>query len=174
MADAEDGDLIAAIKTDAILAPYADALLRLARPSIRLTVDPDAPRSMGESGVGGPPAAMSGSAGRTPRRHAAPEPGVARLAHLRGTSLAGRWRLAIPVRRTDRLAAVAPFDVDGLLPRTGVLLFFYDEFYSSRIDPAGPFKPTSWSLREGEPEFYEREFGYDQVDQVRVLHSRAT
>jgi len=171
MAEAEDGDLIAAIKTDPILAPYVDALLRLARPSSRLTVDPEAPRSIGESRVGGPPAAHVGFS--WPTRHVdMPRPSKAWLdSHpYEERRLPEDGVSSFQFIAQIDLSAIASFDVDEVLPHDGVLLFFYDEAYSADIDPAGPLEPTSWSLRDGEPEFYQREFGSDPVDQVRVLH----
>ena len=67
------------------------------------------------------------------------------------------------------LAAVAPFDVDGLLPHDGHLLFFYDEMYFSDVDPT-VHRPTSMSMEGTEDRFHERSFGDDQVEQVRVIH----
>ena len=139
---------------DPLLAPFAEDLLRYARPSIRLSVDRDAPRSVGESRVGGPPAAHVGFTWPT-RNVDMPEPSQAWLdSHT--------WEeRRLPedgvspfefIAQID-LAAVAPFDIDGLLPRDGLLLFFYDEFYTSDIDPQGPFKPTSWTVRDDQPEF---------------------
>jgi uncharacterized protein YwqG len=163
-------DLPAAVRADLATAPYAAAIEGFARPSIRLRPDPGATRYPGESRVGGWPDAPVDFA--WPVRHVKmPRPSAA--------FQAGRPDLRVLPPDDDRsafqfvaqidLAAVGRFDTDRLLPPDGTLLFFYDEFYDSDVDPTA-FKPTSWTLRDGQPEFYQREFGFDQVDQVQVIH----
>jgi hypothetical protein len=171
MAEDEQLDLIAEVAADPLLAPVAAELRRHARSSIRLRVDQTARRFVGESRVGGRPAAPIGFT--WPTRHVdMPTPSLAWIA-----SQYFPPRLLPPdgtstfqfVAQID-LAAVAPFDAEGLLPHDGVLLFFYDEGYHSDIDPEAGLRPTSWTMKDGEPQFYQRDFGYDQVDQVRVIH----
>lgn len=165
------GDLVAAVRADPILASFAPALERYARPSIRLLPDPSAPRYLGESRVGGSPAVPPDF--EWPRRHVEmPRPSEAWLAHSYFPP-----RLLPPdevstfgfIAQID-LSAVATCDLDRVLPRSGLLLFFYDEFYSSDIDPAAGTQPTSWSTSRDGVTFPQSTFGFDQIDQVRVIH----
>ena len=170
---AGEGDaLLAAVRADPLFAPFADALDGYARPSIRLRPDRHAERYPSESRVGGPPAVSADFV--WPKRHIEmPTPSPAwiassyfepRLLPLDGIS-------AFQFVAQIDLAAVAPYDVEGLLPIDGTLLFFYDDAYQSDIDPDSGLKPQSWSTTpDGVPEFYMRHFGTDQVDQVRVIH----
>jgi uncharacterized protein YwqG len=172
--EGEPGDLVAAVRADPVLAPFAEALVSYARPSIRLRPDPDAERYLGESRVGGQPSVPVGF--RWPTRHVdMPTPSRAWVAaqYFEPRLLPADGQSAFEFIAQVDLAAVAPFDVDRLLPSDGTLLFFYDDFYQSDIDPNASLQPTSWSLRDGQPEFYLREFGYDLVDQVRVIHLAA-
>ncbi len=169
---AEEGEaLIEALRADSILAPYAEAVESYARSSIRLRPDRVGERYPGESRVGGRPAVPVGF--QWPKRHVEmPTPSAAWVAsHSYETRLLPADGISTFefIAQID-LENVAPYDADGLLPHDGTLLFFYDEFYDSDIDPAGDLKPTAWTLRDGEPEFYTHEFGFDQVDQVRVIH----
>ena len=167
----EGEELVAAVRADPILAPYATALEQYGRSSIRLRPDHAVKRYRGESKVGGRPSVPVGF--QWPTRHVEmPEPSAAWIAaqYFKPRLLPPDGMSAYQFIAQIDLAAVAPCDVEGLLPRDGVLLFFYDESYQSDIDPNAGLKPTSWSVRDGRPEFYIREFGSDQVDQVRVVH----
>jgi hypothetical protein len=165
------GDLVAAVRADPILASFAPALERYARPSIRLIPDPSAPRYIGESRVGGSPAVPPGF--EWPRRHVdMPRPSEAWLA-------SSSWpERVLPPDETSTfgfiaqidLAAVAAFDLDGVLPPSGLLLFFYDEFFSSDIDPDAGWAPSSSSTSRDGQTFAVSTFGFDQTDQVRVIH----
>jgi hypothetical protein len=164
------GDLVEAVGADPILAPFRDGLRRVARSSIRLRTDRSAARYLGESRVGGRPSAPADFEWPTRRvEMPAPSPGFlavrpsVRILPPDGNSV-------FQFMAQIDLAAVAPSDVDRLLPGDGLLLFFYDEFYESDIDPEGGLKPTGWTMRDGQPEFYTREFGFDEVGQVRVIH----
>jgi hypothetical protein len=164
------GDLLEAVGTDPMLAPFRDELMRFARSSIRLRTDRSAARYLGESRVGGRPSAPADFEWPT-RRVEMPTPSPGFLAvrpSVRILPPDGSSTFQF-IAQID-LAAVAPSDIDRLLPRDGLLLFFYDEFYESDIDPEGGLKPTGWTMRDGQPEFYTREFGYDPVGQVRVIH----
>ena len=164
-------DLLAAIAADPVLAPYADQLRAYARPSIRLRVDNAARRHTGESRVGGAPAATAEFVWPT-RRVEMPQPSDAWIAsqYFPPRLLSSDGISAFEFIAQVDLAEVAPFDVEDLLPHDGLLLFFYDEVYQSDITPGPDLAATSWTLRDGQPEFYLRHFGADQVDQVRVIH----
>lgn len=162
--------LIEAVRADPIVGPFLPELERFARPSVRLRADRERPRYVGESKVGGRPAAAVDF--RWPVRTVdMPRPSEAWLAsHSFGKRLLpedGRSPYTF-IAQID-LATVAPFDPDGLLPSDGMLLFFYDEMYFSDVDPAA-HRPTSFSTDAHGIHFDERAFGNDQVDQVRVIH----
>jgi hypothetical protein len=164
-------DLLKAIAADPILTPYAGQLRAYARPSIRLRVDNDARRHVGESRVGGRPAAPDDFTWPT-RTVEMPRPSDD---WIRSHSFPPRLLPSDGVSAFEfiaqiDLAEVAPYDSEGRLPDQGTLLFFYDEFYQSDITPGPDLTPTSWTLEGGQPQFYQREFGYDQYDQVRVIH----
>ena len=167
----EGEDLVAAVRSDPILAEYADLLLAAGHPSIRLRPDGSASRYRGESRVGGRPSVSFGFA--WPTRHVEmPTPSDAWVAaqYFAPRLLPPDGISAYQFIAQIDLAAVALFDVEGLLPRDGHLLFFYDEFYQSDIDPSTGLQPTSWSRPGGGTEFAIREFGYDPVQQVRVIY----
>jgi Domain of unknown function (DUF1963) len=166
----EGDELVAAVRADPILAEYAEALEAYGRPSIRLRPERDAPRYLGESKVGGRPSVPTDF--RWPTRHVempAPSPEWIATQYFEPRLLPPDGISAYQFIAQIDLEAVAPHDPQGLLPRDGLLLFFHDEFYQADVDPQ-TWKPTSWSLRDGAPEYYMREFGFDQVDQVRVIH----
>ena len=170
MREGEPGDLVAAVRADPVLAPFAEAIISYARPCIRLRPHRDADRYLGESRVGGRPSVPVGF--RWPTRHVdmpAPSPAWVAAQYFEPRLLPADGQSTFQFIAQVDLAAVAPFDVDRLLPPDGTLLFFYDEFYQSDINPSTG-EPTSWSIRDGKPEFYLREFGYDLTDQVRVIH----
>jgi hypothetical protein len=137
------GDIVAAIRADPILAPDAEALLHFARSSIRLRVDRTAVRSVGESRVGGRPGVPPGFA--WPSRDVglpAPDPQIPIIRFVDGGFPGPDRTSGYQFIAQIELGAVAPFDLDGLLPNDGHLLFFYEE----------------------------REHSWDQVDQVRIIH----
>lgn len=137
------GDLVAAIRSDPVLAPDAEALLRFARSSIRLRTDPTAVRSVGESRVGGRPAVPPGFV--WPVRTVAlpaPDPRFPVVRFVDGGFPGPDGTSGLQFIAQIDLAAVAPCDLDDLLPDDGLLLFFYEE----------------------------REHSWDQVDQVRIVH----
>jgi hypothetical protein len=168
---AEGEAMIAAARADPVVAPFSAALERSARASIRLHVDREADRYPGESRVGGRPSVPVGF--EWPKRRVEmPTPSPAWIAsqYFEPRLLPSDGTSAFRFIAQIDLAAVADYDTDRLFPRDGSLLFFYDESYQSDIDPTGDLKPTAWTLRDGQPEFYTYEFGFDQVDQVRVIH----
>jgi uncharacterized protein YwqG len=166
----EGEEFVAAVRADPILAPYATALEQYGRSSIRLRPDHAVKRYRGESKVGGRPSVPVGF--QWPTRHVEmPKPSEAwiaaqyfepRLLPLDGMS-------AYQFIAQIDLSAVAPYDVEGLLPRDGLLLFFYDEFYTADVDP-DTTRTTSTARYGDGPVFHLLEFGFDQVDQVRVIH----
>jgi len=175
MAGEGTSDVLAAMEADPLLAPYAEGLRPLARSSVRLHVDRNAPRHTGESRVGGPPSAPPWFEWPT-RRVEMPRPSEAWIAsqyfppRLLPADGISTFEFIAQVDLTE----VAPFDVAGLLPRDGLLLFFYDEFYQSDITPTDELRGTSRTLFEGRPQFHVSEFGFDQIDQVRVMHVPGT
>jgi len=96
------------------LGRFADSLVSLARPSVRLVPDPVTPVRDRSSRLGGPPDLPTSVA--WPRRDDAPLSFVAQV----------------------NLADVAPYDAEGLLPRDGLLSFFYDAVKQAAwgFDPA--------------------------------------
>jgi uncharacterized protein YwqG len=97
-----DRDAYRARLVGAGLGAHADALLALARPAVRLVPDPDAAVVERGSRLGGTPDLDPGTP--WPERDGRPLAFVAQV----------------------DLATVAPHDVDGVLPRDGLLSFFYD------------------------------------------------
>ena len=168
----EGETLIAAVRADPLLSPYADALEGYARSSIRLRPDHEVERFSGQSRVGGRPAVPVGF--QWPKRHVEmPTPSPAWIAsnYFEPRLLPPGGISAFQFIAQIDLAAVAPFDTEGLLPSDGTLLFFHDESYESDIDPDSGLKWTSKSSSDGGvTTFYTRHFGADQVDQVRVIH----
>ncbi len=144
MAAAEpSGDLVAAIRADPVLGPHSEALLRFARPSIRLRTDRTAVRSVGESRVGGRPGVPPDFV--WPTREVAlpaPDPRLRVVRFVDGGFPDPDGTSGFQFIAQVDLVAVAPHDTDGLLPGDGQLLFFYEE----------------------------REHSWDQVDQVRIIH----
>jgi hypothetical protein len=151
-------DLSAAVRADAVTGPYAQAVERFARPSIRLRPDPEADQYVGQSRVGGWPDAPVGFVWPTRTAHV-PAPSPEWMSSypfgarpLQADGVSPFWFVA----QID-LAAVAPFDTDGLLPDSGSLLFFYDDAEED-LDPT-VWRPGSWTISE--------------VEQVRVIHAPA-
>lgn len=108
---------------DAGLAQYADALVAAARPGIRLVVDPNLDHEVvGASRLGGDPDLPPRA--EWPRKDGAPLSFIGQL----------------------DLAEVARHDDEGLLPRDGLLSFFYD----ATTQEAWGFDPAdrgSWDVR---------------------------
>ena len=170
---AGEGDaLIAAVRADPLVAPFVDALEGYARSSIRLRPDQGAGRYPSESRVGGPPAVSADFV--WPKRHIempTPSPAWIAAQYFEPRLLPADSISAFQFIAQIDLAAVAPYDAEGLLPSDGTLLFFHDESYESDIDPDSGMKWTSSSSSDGGvTTFYMRRFGVDQADQVRVIH----
>jgi Domain of unknown function (DUF1963) len=163
--------MIEAVHADPILAPYVEALESYGRSSIRLRPARGTERYPAESRVGGRPAVPVGF--QWPKRHVempTPSPAWIATQSIEPRLLPPDGTSTFEFIAQIDLENVAPYDADGLLPHEGTLLFFYDELYQSDIDPDSGLKPTSWTSADWQPKFYMREFGFDQVDQVRVIH----
>ena len=171
MSGGEPGDLLAAVRADPIIGPYADALERHARPSIRLRSDRGASRYVGESRVGGWPDVPEGF--QWPTRHVrTPTPSAA--------SVAGQYfgPLSPPTDMPSTFGFIAQIDLssvthldrDGLLPHEGTLLFFYHDVDQADVDQPPDLTPMSWPMRDDELEVGQREAWFDEVEQTRVIH----
>jgi hypothetical protein len=166
--------LLDAVAMDPILAPHAADLRALARNSIRLRVDNTAARSVGESRVGGPPATPVGF--NWPRRRVdMPHPGKAWLEsrYFPPRLLPADGLSTFEFVAQVDLAEMAPFDVDRLLPPDGRLLFFYDEIYTSDVAPENADASAGTESLPDGTLFRIGTFGFDRIDQVRVLHVAA-
>jgi hypothetical protein len=163
-------ELIDAVRSDEILAPYADALERYARASIRLHPDRSAVRYLGETKVGGKPAVPPDFA--WPTRHVEmpdPSPAWIERQYFAPRLLPPDRQSAFSFIAQVDLAAVSRFDTEQVLPSDGLLLFFYDEFYSADVDPE-VIRSSGTASYGDDRVFHTSEFGFDQVDQVRVVH----
>lgn len=148
-------DLLAAVRADAVTGPYAPAIERFARPSIRLRPDREADRYLGESRVGGWPDAPVDFIWPTPTAQVpAPSPEWMSSYPFAPRPLPADGASPFSFVAQIDLAAVARFDTDGHLPDSGSLLFFYHDA-EAELDPT-VWQPASWSISE--------------VEQVRVIH----
>jgi uncharacterized protein YwqG len=161
--------LVAAVQSDPILRPFVADLERFARASIRLRPDPSAIRYVGESKVGGKPAVPRDFVWPT-RIVEMPDPSPAWIDRQYFAP-----RLPSPDRRSALtfiaqidLGAIAPFDSNGILPRDGMLLFFFDDIYQADVVPGDGSSATA---RYGDDRVFNVDvFGHDVIDQVRVIH----
>ena len=162
-------DLLAAVRTDATLQPYAEDLARAARSSIRLRpYVPDSQLPLGASKIGGHPDVPPEFVWPT-RRIEVPEPSPAfREVHPDLERPPPGGVVTLEFIAQINLADAAPFDTDGILPADGLLLFFYgDQLYQAE---AGPDRAGSYHEHLDGTVHHTQTSGYDTIDQVRVVH----
>ena len=162
-------DLLAAVRSDATLGTYAAELALTARNSIRLrSFVPDEGLPLGASKIGGHPDVPAGFAWPT-RRIDMPQPSLEFMdAHPDLDRPPPGGVVALEFIAQINLADAAAFDADGILPRDGLLLFFYDDhLYTADVDPE---RSGSYDQHPDGTVHHTQLFGYDEVDQARVIH----
>lgn len=152
------------ILSDPDLARVAGELRALVRPAIRLVVDAEGPGDPTASRLGGRPALPTGTAWPTGRLRVPPPSAAFRRARPDLPILPPDGTIAPTFIAQLRLADLAPHDEAGVLPRSGLLSFFYNPVvYYSDGGEARPIRDHASGLSYGP-------YDYDSPANWRVLY----